>query len=102
MDDKGLVEYYKRKLLERYAECAHRDTRIKISELLKTANTETMTEIIQLLEEGVHMPKNQNQASVSATDAPVSIEDKFAMLTEEEKEKVIAFAERLKAERYSR
>jgi hypothetical protein len=48
------------------------------------------------------MPKNRNQASVSTTDAPVSIEDQFAMLTEEEKEKVIAFAERLKAERYSR
>lgn len=48
------------------------------------------------------MPKNRDKASVSTTDAPVSIEDRFAMLTEEEKEKVIAFAERLKAERCSR
>lgn len=40
--------------------------------------------------------------AADGADAPVSIEDRFAMLTEEEKEKVIAFAERLKAERCSR
>lgn len=38
------------------------------------------------------------------TDAPktLSIDEQFAMLTEDEKKKVIAFAERLKAERCNR
>lgn len=50
MDEESLVDYYRRKLLERYAECMSRDIRVKIADLLRTANEETLAEIIQLLE----------------------------------------------------
>lgn len=50
MDDKVLVEYYRRKLLERYAVCVNRDSRQKIAELLRSADEETLTDIIRYIE----------------------------------------------------
>lgn len=50
MDDDWLVDYYRQKLLERYTACVNRDSRLKISDMLRTANEETLAEIIQLLE----------------------------------------------------
>lgn len=106
MDDDWLVDYYRQKLLERYTACVNRDSRLKISDMLRTVDVETLDTIIQFLElkkqEGAQMPKNLNNASVPTTDAPLSIEEQFSMLTEEEKKKVITFAEQLKAERCSR
>lgn len=49
------------------------------------------------------MPKNQNKTTVPTTDVPqLSIEEKFSILTEEEKKKVIRFCEQLKADRCNR
>lgn len=46
---------------------------------------------------------NSNTAMIGA-DAPEdqSVAERFAMLTDEEKEKVILYVEQLKADRYSR
>lgn len=47
---------------------------------------------------------NENTTAVASAVAPEdqSIEQRFAMLTDEEKEKVTLFVEQLKAGRYSR
>lgn len=47
------------------------------------------------------MPKNLNNTSVSKTDVPVSIEDQFSMLTDENKEIINSLIERLVAEQSS-
>ena len=46
------------------------------------------------------MPKNQNKTTVPTTAVPqLSIKERFEMLTEDEKKKVITFYEQLKADR---
>ena len=43
------------------------------------------------------MTQNRNDAAVLTTDAPISIEDQFAMLTDENKEIINSLIERLTA-----
>jgi hypothetical protein len=49
------------------------------------------------------MPKNQNKTTVPTTDVPhLSIKERFEMLTEDEKRKVITFCVQLKEDRCNR
>lgn len=102
MDDDWLVDYYRRKLLERYTACVNRDSRLKIADMLRTADVETLDTVIQFLElkkqEGAQMPKNSNNASVPTTDAPITEKvqlcRKIAEMTAEEFRLFIYLAEK--------
>ena len=50
MGNEGLVEYYRRKLLERYAAYINRDSCKKIEELLRSADADMIAAILNLLQ----------------------------------------------------
>ena len=50
MESESLVDFYRRKILERYTACINRDTHQKIADLLRSADEETLAAIVRLLE----------------------------------------------------
>ena len=50
VEKEGLVEYYRQKLLERYAAYANRDVVQRIMDLLRSADADTLAIILNLLQ----------------------------------------------------